>query len=57
MGVFDIIIGSLARKGGMPDWLTLDATCLKARWTAASLQKRAVPRPIGRTLGGIDLLA
>jgi transposase len=48
------IFAGLAAKGGKPDPLMIDATHLKAHATAASLLKRAVPRRIGRTKGGLN---
>jgi len=39
-GVFNRIFEALARKGGKPDRLMIDATHLKAHRTAASLLKK-----------------
>jgi transposase len=55
LGVFNKIFAELARKGGKPRRLMIDATDLKAHRTAASLLKKgAVPRRIGRTKGGLN---
>lgn len=54
LGVFNRIFAELAAKGGKPDQLMIDATHLKAHRTAASLLKKAVPRRIGRTRGGLN---
>ena len=40
LGVFNRIFEALARKGGKPDRLMIDATHLKAHRTAASLFKK-----------------
>ena len=40
LGVFNRIFEALARKGGKPDRLMIDATHLKAHRTAASLLKK-----------------
>src|ERR1700722_7897209 len=54
LGVFNKIFGELARKGGKPEQIMIDATHLKAHRTAASLLKKApVPRRIGRTKCGL----
>ncbi len=55
LGVFNRIFAELARKGGKPERLMIDAcTHLKAHRTAASLLKKdAVPRRIGRK-GGLN---
>jgi putative transposase len=42
LGVFNRIFAELARKAGKPDWLTIDATHLKAHRTAASLLKKGL---------------
>ena len=42
LGVFDRIFEALARKGGKPDRLMIDATHLKAHRTAASLLKKGL---------------
>ena len=51
LGVFNKIFATLARKGGKPERIMIDATHLKAHRTAASLLKKEgpVPRRIGRT--------
>ena len=55
LGVFNKIFAELARKGGKPERLMIDATHLKAHRTAASLLKKGpVPRRIGRTKGGLN---
>src|SRR6202789_2630823 len=41
LGVFNKIFAALARKGGKPERIMIDATHLKAHRTAASLLKRA----------------
>jgi transposase len=54
-GILNRIFAALAGKAGMPERLMIDATHLKAHRTAASLQqKRAVPRCLGRTKGGLN---
>lgn len=48
LGVFNRILAELAPKGGNPDQLMVDATHLKAHWTAASLQKKGLyPNVLG----------
>ena len=42
LGVFDRIFEVLARKGGKPDRIMIDATHLKAHRTAASLLKKGL---------------
>lgn len=42
LGVFNRIFEALARKGGKPDRLMIDATHLKAHRTAASLLKKGL---------------
>jgi putative transposase len=42
LGVFNRIFAELARKGGKPDRLIIDATHLKAHWTAASPLKKGL---------------
>jgi putative transposase len=42
LGVFNRIFEALARKGGRPDRLMIDATHLKAHRTAASLLKKGL---------------
>ncbi len=42
LGVFNRIFAALARKGGKPDRLMIDATHLKAHRTAASLLKKGL---------------
>jgi transposase len=42
LGVFNRIFAELARKGGKPDQLMIDATHLKAHRTAASLLKKGL---------------
>src|ERR1700710_678682 len=42
LGVFDRIFEALARKGGKPDRIMIDATHLKAHRTAASLLKKGL---------------
>ncbi len=55
LGVFNKIFAELARKGGTPKRLMIDATHLKAHRTAASLLKKGLfPRRIGRTKGGLN---
>ncbi len=54
LGIFNRIFEALAHEGGKPDRVMIDATHLKAHRTAASLLKRAVPRRIGRTKGGLN---
>jgi transposase len=55
LGVFNKIFAALARKGGKPERVMIDATHLKAHRTAASLLKKGpVPRRIGRTKGGLN---
>src|SRR6185437_1804406 len=54
MGVFDKIFAELARKGGKPERIMIDATHLKAHRTAASLFKGPVPRRTGRKKGGLN---
>jgi len=54
LGVFNKIFAALARKGGKPERIMIDATHLKAHRTAASLLKGPVPRRIGRTKGGLN---
>jgi putative transposase len=41
--VFDMIFASLAAEGARPDRIMIDATHLKARRTAAILQKGTFP--------------
>jgi transposase len=44
LGMFNRIFAALAAEGGKPDQLMIDASHLKAYWTATSLQRRgAVP--------------
>ena len=45
LGVFNRIFEALARKGGKPDRLMIDATHLKAHRTAASLLKKGRSGP------------
>ncbi|MFZ0602328.1 MAG: IS5 family transposase [Roseiarcus sp.] len=55
LGVFNKIFAELARKGGKPERIMIDATHLKAHRTAASLLKKGLfPRRIGRTKGGLN---
>ncbi|HEV7479564.1 MAG TPA: IS5 family transposase [Roseiarcus sp.] len=55
LGVFNRIFAELARKGGKPERIMIDATHLKAHRTAASLLKKGLfPRRIGRTKGGLN---
>src|SRR3984957_10680722 len=42
LGVFNRIFAELARKGGKPDRIMIDATHLKAHRTAASLLKKGL---------------
>jgi putative transposase len=42
LGVFDRIFASLARQGGRPERIMIDATHLKAHRTAASLLERGL---------------
>lgn len=42
LGVFNHIFAALARKGGKPDRIMIDATHLKAHRTAASLLKKGL---------------
>ena len=42
LGIFNRIFEALARKGGKPDRLMIDATHLKAHRTAASLLKKGL---------------
>jgi hypothetical protein len=42
LGVFNKIFAALARKGGKPHRLMIDATHLKAQRTAASLLKKGL---------------
>ena len=42
LGVFNRIFEALARKGGKPDRIMIDATHLKAHRTAASLLKKGL---------------
>jgi putative transposase len=42
LGVFNKIFAELARKGGKPDRIMIDATHLKAHRTAASLLKKGL---------------
>ena len=44
LGVFNKIFAELARKGGKPGRIMIDATHLKAHRTAASLLKKVPPR-------------
>jgi len=43
LGIFNKIFAALARKGGKPHRLMIDATHLKAHRTAASFKKGSVP--------------
>jgi transposase len=53
LGVFNRIFEALARKGGKPDRLMIDATHLKAHRTAASLLKKGkFPAISGAQKGG-----
>jgi transposase len=54
LGVFNKIFAGLYAKGGKPDQLMIDVTTSRriGRWPACS--KRAVPRRIGRTKGGLN---
>ena len=54
LGVFNKIFAELARKGGKPERIMIDATHLKAHRTAASLLKKGLFRRIGRTKGGLN---
>ena len=54
MGIFNKIFAELAGQEAKPKRLMIDATHLKAHRTAASLQKGALPRRIGRTKGGLN---
>ena len=55
LGVFNKIFAELARKGGKPDRMMIDATHLKAHRTAASLLKKGLfPDVFGRTKGGLN---
>ncbi|PII39767.1 transposase IS5 [Sinorhizobium meliloti CCBAU 01290] len=55
IGVFDRIFAALAGEGSQPERIMIDSTHLKAHRTAASLLKKGdVPRPIGRTKGGLN---
>jgi hypothetical protein len=42
LGVFNKIFAELARKGGKPEPIMIDATHLKAHRTAASLLKKGL---------------
>lgn len=42
LGMFNKIFAALSAKGGKPDQLLIDATHLKAHWTAASLLKKGL---------------
>ena len=42
LGVFNKIFAALARKGGKPERIMIDATHLKAHRTAASLLKKGL---------------
>ncbi|MEM9429238.1 MAG: IS5 family transposase [Pseudomonadota bacterium] len=53
-GVFDRIFAELATQSTAADTVMIDATHLKAHRTAASGQKGAAPRRIGRTKGGLN---
>ncbi|WP_148560766.1 IS5 family transposase [Magnetospira sp. QH-2] len=53
-GVFDRIFATLAAESTATHTVMIDATHLKAHRTAASAQKGAVPRRIGRTKGGLN---
>ena len=44
LGVFNRIFAGLAAEGGPPDQLMVDATHLKAHWTAASLREKGLLR-------------
>ena len=54
MAVFAGIFSNLVADHEPPDCLMIDSTHLKAHRTAASLQKKDVPRRIGRTKGGLN---
>lgn len=55
MGVFEKIFTALSESTQDTSLLMIDATCLKAHRTAASLRKkRASSRCIGRTKGGLN---
>ncbi len=53
--MFGRIFVALAKGGGVPEEVVIDATYLQAYRTAASLLKKGVPpRHIGRTKGGLN---
>ena len=55
MGVFGRILIELTNQAEDTEEIMIDATHLKAHWTAASLVKRGVlPRFLGRTKGGLN---
>jgi transposase len=55
LGVFSKLFAELARKGGVPKRLMIDATHLKAHRTGREPFKRGpVPRRVGRTKGGLN---
>ena len=57
LGVFNKIFAELARKGGKPERIMIDATHLKAHRTAASLLKKGLFPTIRCTGGGPELQA
>ena len=55
LGVFNKIFAELARKGGKPERIMIDATHLKAHRTAASLLKKGLfPDVSGAPRGGLN---
>ena len=55
LGVFDRIFAALASKGPKPERIMIDTTHLKAhRPRGEPVEKRALPRRIGRTKGGLN---
>ena len=54
LGVFDRICVGLIERTGRSARLLIDAPLLKAHRTTASLLKKAFPRHIGRTKGGLN---
>ena len=57
LGVFNRIFETLARKGGKPERIMIDATHLKAHRTAASLLKRGCSPPYCAHQGRLELQA
>jgi putative transposase len=62
LGVFNRIFAELARKGGKPERIMIDATHLKAHRTAASLLKKGLfpdkqyQAPLHRLLGSVHFI-